>query len=57
LRLSPNDVHLLQAPISGFGTSPTGQSIDIVDKKKLAQLEKALRNDQMSGYVKKYPEG
>jgi polyisoprenyl-teichoic acid--peptidoglycan teichoic acid transferase len=57
LRLSPNDVHLLQAPISGFGTSPTGQSIDIVDKKKLAQLEKALRNDQMDSYIEKYPAG
>ena len=57
LRLSPNDIHLLQAPISGFGTSPTRQSIDIVDKKKLAQLAKALRNDQMDEYLEKYPEG
>jgi polyisoprenyl-teichoic acid--peptidoglycan teichoic acid transferase len=57
LRLSPDDVHLLQAPISGFGTTPTGQSIDIVDKKKLAQLEKALRNDQMDSYIEKFPAG
>ena len=57
LRMSPNDVYLLQAPISGFGTSPTRQSIDIVDKKKLAQLASALRNDQMDGYIEKYPEG
>jgi polyisoprenyl-teichoic acid--peptidoglycan teichoic acid transferase len=57
LRLSPDDVHLLQAPISGLGTSPTKQSIDIVDKKKLAQLAEALRNDQMDRYLMKYPEG
>ena len=57
LRLSANDVHLLQAPISRFGTSPTKQSIDIVDKKQLAQLAKALQNDQMDKYLDKYPEG
>ena len=57
LRLSPKDIHMLQAPISGLGTSPTRQSIDIVDKKKLAQLAKALRNDQMDNYLEKYPEG
>ena len=57
LRLRPKDVRMLQAPISGFGTSPTKQSIDLVDKKKLAQLAKALRNDQMDSYVEKYPAG
>jgi LCP family protein required for cell wall assembly len=57
LRLGPKDVHMLQAPISGFGTSPTKQSIDIVDKAKLAQLAKALRNDHMDSYLEKYPEG
>jgi LCP family protein required for cell wall assembly len=53
LRMSPDDVHMLQAPISGFGTSPTKQSIDIVDKKKLAQLASALQSDEMDAYVKK----
>jgi LCP family protein required for cell wall assembly len=57
LRLRPKDVHMLQAPISGFGTSPTKQSIDIVDKKRLAQLAKALRNDEMDSYLEKYPAG
>ena len=57
LRLSSDDIHLLQAPISGLGTSPTKQSIDIVDKKKLAQLKEALRNDQMDRYLKRYPDG
>jgi LCP family protein required for cell wall assembly len=57
LRMSSKDVHLLQAPISGFGTSPTRQSIDIVDKKKLAQLAKALQNDQMDRYLEEYPKG
>jgi polyisoprenyl-teichoic acid--peptidoglycan teichoic acid transferase len=57
LRLGPKDVRMLQAPISGLGTSPTKQSIDIVDKKRLAQLANALRNDQMEAYLEKYPEG
>ena len=57
LRMGPNDVHMLQAPISRFGTSPTKQSIDIVDKKQLAQLAKALRNDEMDSYLEEYPEG
>jgi LCP family protein required for cell wall assembly len=57
LRLRPKDVHMLQAPISRFGTSPTKQSIDIVDKEKLAQLAKALRTDRMDTYAEKYPNG
>jgi hypothetical protein len=57
LRLSSDDVHLLQAPISGLGTSPTRQSIDIVDKRKLAQLAEALRNDEMDNYLETYPDG
>jgi polyisoprenyl-teichoic acid--peptidoglycan teichoic acid transferase len=57
LRMGPNDVHMLQAPISGFGTSPTKQSIDIVDKKKLAQLASALQSDEMDAYAQKYAEG
>jgi LCP family protein required for cell wall assembly len=56
LRLRPKGVRMLQAPISGFGTSPTKQSIDVVDKKKLAHLAAALRNDRMDSYLEKYPE-
>jgi polyisoprenyl-teichoic acid--peptidoglycan teichoic acid transferase len=55
LRLLPKDIHMLQAPISGFGTSRK-QSVDIVDQKKLAQLAKALRNDEMNGFLEKYAE-
>src|ERR671910_1307606 len=54
LRLTPSDIHMLQAPISGFGTSPTNQSIDIVDQKKLKELAKALKTGQMDTYVDKY---
>jgi polyisoprenyl-teichoic acid--peptidoglycan teichoic acid transferase len=55
LRLTSKDIHMLQAPISGLGTSPTKQSIDIVDKKKLAELAKALQNDHMDTYLEEYP--
>src|SRR5829696_5927479 len=57
LRLKPGDIQSLQAPISGFGTSPTRQSIDIVDQKKLKELANALQADQMDKYVAKYPRG
>jgi len=54
LRLTPSDIHLLQAPISGFGTSPDGQSIDIVDEAQLAELGKAMKKDTMDAYLEKY---
>lgn len=57
LRLSSKDIELLQAPISGFGTSRDGQSIDIVDTAKMAELSTALKKDKLSEYVKKYPQG
>jgi polyisoprenyl-teichoic acid--peptidoglycan teichoic acid transferase len=57
LRLTPRDVRSLQAPISGFGTSSTNQSIDVVDQKKLRELAKALQTDKMDRYIDKYPEG
>ena len=36
---------------------PDGQSIDIVDQAKLDELSKAMKNDTMDAYLKKYPEG
>ena len=57
LRLKPGDIQSLQAPISGFGTSPNNQSIDIVDQKKMKELAKALQTDRMDTYVERYPDG
>ena len=57
LRLAAKDIALLQAPISGFGTTADGQSIDIVDMAKMAELGKALKSDTLDEYVKKYPQG
>ena len=34
-----------------------GQSIDIVDQAKMAELGRALKTDSMDSYVKKYPQG
>ena len=44
------DVVFATAPFSGFGTSPAGASIDIVDKKGMADLGEALRTDTMDEY-------
>ncbi len=57
LRLTPDDLHLIQAPIRGFGTSPTKQSIDLVDQAKLDELAAAMHDDRMADYRTKYPEG
>lgn len=46
--LRSKDIVFITAPISGFGTSPVGGSIDIVDEARLAQLSLALKNDDMS---------
>ena len=42
------DIAFITAPITGFGTSPIGGSIDIVDVAKMAQLSRALKSDDMS---------
>jgi polyisoprenyl-teichoic acid--peptidoglycan teichoic acid transferase len=57
LRLTGKDIELLQAPVSGFSTTSDGQSIDVVDTVKMAELSKAFKNDKLSEYVKKYPQG
>jgi LCP family protein required for cell wall assembly len=57
LRLTGKDIELLQAPISGFDTTGDGQSIDVVDKAKMAELAQAMKKDKLSDYVKKYPQG
>jgi polyisoprenyl-teichoic acid--peptidoglycan teichoic acid transferase len=46
--LRSEDFVFITAPITGFGTSPQGASIDIVDVAKMAQLSVALRTDDMS---------
>ena len=57
LRLDASDIELLQAPISGFGTTSDGQSIDVVDTARMDELAKALKTDTMAEYAKKYPQG
>jgi polyisoprenyl-teichoic acid--peptidoglycan teichoic acid transferase len=47
----------MQAPISGFSTTGDGQSIDVVDKAKMAEMSAALTEDRLSEYLKKYPQG
>ena len=57
IRFSPDEIASIQAPISGFGTTSSGQSIDKVDQDKLDELVKALKNDDMERYVARYPAG
>jgi LCP family protein required for cell wall assembly len=55
LRLTPDEIASLQAPVARFGRSPDGQSIDVVDKAKMAELAAALQNDTMPDYLERYP--
>jgi polyisoprenyl-teichoic acid--peptidoglycan teichoic acid transferase len=45
------DVVFATAPFRGFGTSPGGASIDLVDEKQMAELGEALRTDRMNDYL------
>jgi polyisoprenyl-teichoic acid--peptidoglycan teichoic acid transferase len=56
LRLTNSDVHLIQAPVSGKA-NVKGQSVDVVDNAKLAELRTALRQDTVHEYLAKYPQG
>lgn len=49
-----NDIVVLQAPISGFGRSPDGQSIDVVNEAQLAELATAVQQGTMADYAAKY---
>jgi LCP family protein required for cell wall assembly len=46
--LRSQDIVFITAPITGFGRSPQGASIDIVDEAQMARLSTALRTDDMS---------
>lgn len=48
--LRSKDIAFITAPFSGFGTSPRGASIDIVDDVRMAELSLALKNDDMGSF-------
>lgn len=51
---SSSDIVLMQAPISGFDTLSNGDSIDVVDWKKMAALSAAIKSDTIGDYVAQY---
>lgn len=56
MRISGADqISMLQAPITGFGTSSDGQSIDVVDTAGIAALGSALRDDTLAMYLASHP--
>jgi LCP family protein required for cell wall assembly len=51
-----SQIHMVMAPIAGFGKSPDGtQDIDVVDKAGVTALGKALQNDTMPAFVAAHP--
>lgn len=56
MRITSGDqISMLQAPITGFGTSADGQSIDVVDVPGVQALGRALQTDTMPAYVASHP--
>lgn len=53
VKLDSKDIVSVQAPISGYGTTETGESVDLVDAPQLKKLAIALAEDKMGSYVKK----
>lgn len=45
------DIHFITAPFSGYGTTPEGASIDILDEQGMAALSDALRTDDLQSYA------
>jgi LCP family protein required for cell wall assembly len=45
-----SDIRFITAPFSGFGTSPQGASIDVVDEPRMAELGEAIRSDELNAY-------
>jgi LCP family protein required for cell wall assembly len=56
LRLKPSDIKQIQAPITGFADVSGVGSVDVVDQTKLKAMGRALKKDDLAGYLKKYPE-
>ncbi len=57
LRMGAKDVHQFQAPVAGFKKVPGVGDVDVVDKQKMSELSRALRDDDLAGYRNKYPGG
>ncbi len=49
--LRGDDVVSVTAPFDGFGTSPSGASIDVVDAAGMGELGDAIRHDALARYV------
>lgn len=52
--LGPDDVTSLMVPVSRFGWSEGGASIDVLDAGRTAELAEGLRRGDLSGYVERY---
>jgi LCP family protein required for cell wall assembly len=48
--LRSEDIVFITAPIAGFGTSPQGTSIDIIDDAKMVELSMALKTDDVTSF-------
>lgn len=55
LRMSGDDVHQIQAPISGFQKVTGVGDVDVVDKAKMSELSQAWKDDDLATYLKRHP--
>ncbi|MDR3070555.1 MAG: LCP family protein [Propionibacteriaceae bacterium] len=54
---SSADIVLMQAPVSGYGRTKAGASIDIVNEPLLKELSAALQEDDLDFYIEKNGNG
>lgn len=55
LRLSRDDATLVRAPLSDESMTTDGQQVQKVDAKQFKVLARALSDDNLDGYIEKYP--
>ncbi len=53
-RLDERDVTSLMVPVSHFGTTASGASVNILDEGRVRELGRALRKGDLSGYVDRH---
>lgn len=53
MQIQADKINSLMLPLSGFG-EVNGQSVNLVDEPKAAELGEALKQGDVSGYIKKY---
>jgi LCP family protein required for cell wall assembly len=56
LRMNPSDIDQIQVPLSGYADVPGIGSVDVVDRPQLRKLARAVQQDALPAYIRRYPD-